>query len=154
MANTFTQIHIHSVFAVKYRRAVISPAWKNDLQKYITGIVQHYGHKMLAVNNMPDHIHLLIGFRPTQALSDLMQNVKSGSSKWINEQRLCAATFHWQEGYGAFAVQKLGVDRVIDYIKDQENHHRKTSFKDEYRQFLKDEEIEFDERYIFADLQD
>src|SRR6478735_2863169 len=98
MANTYTQVHIHSVFAVKYRQALISKVWKEDLHKYITATIQNHGHKLLAINTMPDHIHILTGFRPTQSLSDLMQDVKGSSSKWINDNNLCPGRFQWQGG--------------------------------------------------------
>jgi REP element-mobilizing transposase RayT len=139
---------------VKYRQALISKAWKDDLHKYITGIVQQNDHKLLAINSMPDHIHILMGFRPTQTLSDLMQDVKSCSSKWINDKSLCRGRFQWQEGYGGFAVQKQGIYKVIDYILDQEAHHARVNFRNEYLKFLKDEEVEFNEKYIFTEPQD
>jgi putative transposase len=153
MANTYTQIHIHIVFAVKYRAAVIKSSWSEQLHKYSTAIVQNRQHKMLAINSMEDHIHLLVGMRPTQSLSDLLQDIKTGSSKWINERKFCSGLFRWQEGYGAFAVNKPGVNTVIDYIKNQQQHHQKKTFRDEYRQFLIEQEIEFDEKYVFEELQ-
>jgi len=125
MANTYTQIHIQCVMAVKYRQSLIQPEWKDQLQKYITGIVQNHGHKMLAINNMPDHLHLFFGFRPTQSLSELMQIVKGESSEWINKQSFTPATFRWQEGYGAFSYSRSHVKPVIKYILNQEEHHHK-----------------------------
>lgn len=106
MSNAYTQIHIHFVFVVKYRAGIIQASWKKDLYKYITGIVQNKQHKMIAINGMPDHVHVLIGMRPTQSISNLMQDVKANSSKWINEQKLTLTKFEWQTGYGAFSYSK------------------------------------------------
>jgi len=135
--------------AVKFRQSLIQPEWKDQLQKYITGIVQNYDHKMLAINNMPDHLHLFIGFRPNQSLSDLMRLVKGESSEWINKQEFTPATFRWQEGYGAFSYSRSHVQVVTNYIMNQEEHHRKRTFLEEYQQFLEQFEVDYDERYIF-----
>ncbi len=149
MANTYTQIHIQCVMAVKYRQSLIQPEWKDQLQKYITSIVQNHGHKVLAINNMPDHLHLFFGFRPNQSLSDLMRTVKSESSQWINDKQFTPAVFRWQEGYGAFSYSRSHVKTVTEYVLNQEEHHRKKTFLEEYQQFLEHFEIEYDERYIF-----
>jgi len=149
MANTYTQIHIQAVFAVKYRAGLIASPWKDELYRYMTGILQHYGHKVLQINGMPDHIHILFGMRPTQALSELMQHVKQDSSGWINQKGFVLGKFAWQEGYGAFSYGRSDVPNVIAYIKNQEEHHRKRTFQEEYLEFLKDFEIDHDERYIF-----
>ena len=149
MANTYTQIHIQFVFAVKYRQALISPEWKERLHQYITGIFQRNHHKMLQINSMPDHIHIFIGMRPDQSVSSLMQLVKSESSKWVIENDLCSSKFSWQEGYGAFSYAKTQVADVVRYIQNQEIHHKKELFLDEYRKFLVAFEIEWDERFIF-----
>ena len=106
MSNTYTQIHIQCVMAVKFRASLIDASWKEQLHKYITGIVQNHGHKMIAINSMPDHLHLFIGFRPNQSLSDLMRLVKGESSEWINNKQFTPATFRWQEGYGAFSYSR------------------------------------------------
>jgi len=153
MANTYSQIHIQLVFAVKYRAAVIEKIWKDELHKFITGIIRANEHKMLQVNSMPDHIHILIGMRPVQSLSHLVQNVKAESSKWIKSKKFCTAPFAWQEGYGAFSYSKSHVPDVIRYIQNQEAHHKKEIFRDEYRRFLKAFEIVYDEQYIFRELQ-
>ena len=153
MPNTFTQIHIQAVFAVQNRESLISKAWREDLYKYITGIVQAYDHKLLAIGGMSDHVHLLIGMRPKQSLSDLMQDIKSGSSGWINKQRFAMGKFSWQEGYGAFSYTRSHMPQVINYIANQEKHHATTTFLDEYRHFLKKLEIPFDERYIFKPIE-
>ena len=151
MANTYTQIHLQLIFAVKYREAVITNIWKNELYKYISGIIQQQKHKLIIVNGVADHIHLLIGFRPNQALADLMQDIKGSSSKWINENKFTRSKFSWQEGYGAFSYSHSHLSNVINYIKNQENHHRKITFIDEYKAFLKTYEVEYDERYILKD---
>jgi putative transposase len=151
MSNTFTQIHIQFVFAVKYRECLLHKKWNDELYKYITGIVQKQNHKMIAINGVSDHIHLLIGMRPTQSISDLMQDVKGSSSKWINEKNFVPKKFEWQEGYGAFSYSLSQVKTVVNYIKNQEAHHAKQSFRDEYISFLKEFEVPFDEVYIFKD---
>ncbi len=153
MANSYTQIHIQFVFAVKYRAALIGKEWKERLHQYMTGIFQGNKHKMLQINSMPDHIHIFIGMRPHQSISALIQNVKSESSKWIKEQKLCPHSFAWQEGYGAFSYSKSQVDDVIRYIQNQEIHPRKETFLDEYKKFLKAFEVEWDEQYIFKEVE-
>ncbi len=124
MANTYTQIHIQVVFAVQNRESLIKDLWKDDLYKYITGIIQNNNHKVLQINGVADHIHILFGMRPTQSLSDLMKQVKQDSSKWINKQGLVNGKFSWQSGFGAFSYSKSEVPKIIRYIKNQEEHHR------------------------------
>lgn len=153
MANTYTQIHIQAVFSVQDRSSVIRESWKNELYQYIAGIIQNQGHKLLAINGMPDHIHIFFGMRPTQKLSDLMQDIKGDSSKWINQKIFTKSRFSWQEGYGAFSYSKSQVDPVIDYIKNQEIHHHRKSFIEEYIEFLDRFEVPYDERYIFKPIQ-
>jgi REP-associated tyrosine transposase len=153
MSNTYTQIHIQCVMAVKYRMAQIQKIWKEQLHKYITGIVQNNGHKMLAINSMPDHLHFFFGFRPSQSLSDLMQLVKGESSEWLNDHRICNSKFHWQTGYGAFSYSKSQIPIIAEYIHNQEEHHRKKTFLEEYKELLEEFEIEYDERYIFKPLE-
>ena len=137
MANTYIQIHIHCIFAVKYRKSIITDQWKERLHKYITGIVQNHKHKMISINSMPDHLHMLFGMRPEQSLSNLMQIVKGDSSEWINDERLSSSLFRWQEGYGAFSYQKSSLSKIATYIENQQLHHKKTTFLGEYRQFFK-----------------
>lgn len=151
MANTYTQLHVHLVFAVKYRAAMIQKEWKDRLHQYITGIIQNNEHKMLQINSMPDHIHIFIGMRPNQSISALVQNVKAESTKWIKENKLCKSAFAWQEGFGAFSYSKTHVDNVIRYIQNQEAHHKKETFLDEYKKMLKVFSIEYDERYVFKE---
>lgn len=152
MANTYTEIHIQFVFAVKYRNAVIDSSWKDELYKYITGIIQNNKHKLVSINGMPDHLHILIGMRPTQSISDLLQDIKGASSKWINEKKFLNSKFEWQEGYGAFSYGKSQIQNVINYIENQEIHHQKKSFQEEYIDFLNLFEIEYDEKYTFKEL--
>ena len=151
MANTYTQIHLHIIFVVKFRRNHIHPSWKEELYKYITGIVQNNQHKLITINGMPDHIHLLIGMRPDQSLSNLLQDIKGSSSKWINERHFTSEKFIWQEGYAAFSYSKSDLPRVIRYIQNQEEHHRKKTFQQEYVEFLQEFGVEYDERYILKD---
>ena len=152
MANTYTQLHVQFIFAVKYRAAVIDSLWKEALHKYITGIFQNNNHKMLQLNSMPDHLHALIGLHTGQSVSSIIQNVKSESSKWINSQSWTHGKFAWQDGYGAFSYSKSQLPQVIRYIQQQEEHHRKHTFIQEYKLFLDQFEIEYDERYIFKAL--
>ena len=148
MANTYTQIHIHGVFAVQNRISLIQKQWQDELYKYISGIITNNGHKLLQIGGMPDHVHVLFGMRPTQSLSDLMQDIKGNSSSWINQKRLVRGKFSWQEGFGAFSYGKSQVDRVVKYIQLQEKHHKKRNFAEEYLELLKLFEVEFDEWYI------
>lgn len=153
MANTFTQIHIQVVFATKFRRAQISPIWEARLYEYLIGIFNHYQHKVLAINGMPDHVHIFFGYRPEQSLSKLIQKVKASSSRWINAEKMTSFPFAWQEGYGAFSYTKSDVPKVIRYIKNQKEHHKKKSFLEEYEKILSDLQVEFNPKYIFKDLE-
>ena len=149
---TYSEIHLQFVFAVKYRNASIHPSWKDELYKYITGIVQNHGHKMLCINGMPDHIHILVGMRTSQSVADLLREIKAGSSKWINERNFINTRFEWQEGYGAFSYGKSQLKYVINYIERQELHHKSIPFRMEYKAFLEEHEIKYDEKYIFKEL--
>lgn len=153
MANTFTQLHIQLIFAVQNRTSLIDKFWKDRLYADMTGIIQNNGHKLLIINGMPDHVHILIGFRTTQALSELVQVVKRDSSKWINENKLVRGKFSWQEGFGAFSYSHSHLSNVMEYIKNQKEHHKKLTFLEEYMAFLEKFEIEFDEKYIFKDIE-
>ena len=149
MANTFTQIHIHAVFAVQNRMSLLQDHWRGELYKYIITIIQKHEHKVLSIGGMPDHIHILFGFRPTQSLSALVQEVKRDSSEWINQRNLVLGKFEWQEGYGAFSYGKSQISAVANYIEKQSQHHAKRSFANEYKNILDKFGIQFDERYIF-----
>ena len=153
MANTYTQIHVHAIAAVKYRNAIIQPTWNESLHQYITGVVQNNGHKMIQINSMPDHLHLFFGFRPAQSLSDLMRLVKCDSSEWLNKQKLTPSKFQWQEGFGVFSYSKSQVKAVADYIEYQQIHHQKKTFLEEYIEFLDSFEIDYDNRYLFKPLE-
>jgi REP-associated tyrosine transposase len=151
MANTYTQIHLQLIFAVKHRVSLINSNWRDELFKYISGIIQTQKHKLIIINGVSDHLHILIGFRPHQSLSELMQDIRGSSSKWINEKKFTPGKFKWQQGYGAFSYSHSHLNKVINYIRNQERHHRKVTFIQEYRAFLKAYEIEFDERYILKE---
>jgi putative transposase len=151
MSNTYTQIHIQAIFAVKYRSGLILKEWKGELCRYITGILQNYGHKMLSINGMPDHLHIFFGMRPSQSLSDLMQDIKGNSSKWINENQFIKEKFAWQAGFGAFSYSKSQSSKVIDYVENQEKHHKRTTFLQEYEKFLQKFEIDYDEKFLFRE---
>ena len=149
MANTYTQIYIHGVFAVESRQNLIAPEHNDELQKYITGIVSAQKHKLIAINNMPDHLHLLVGLRPDASLSDLVRDVKASSSKFINEKRWMVGRFSWQEGFGAFSHSRSQLGTVIRYIENQQSHHAKQSFRDEYVELLEKFGVDYDHRFIF-----
>lgn len=153
MANTYTQIHIQTIFAVQNRQSLIQQKFREELYKYITGIIQSHEHKLLQINGMPDHIHILFGMRPGQSLSDLMKQVKQDSSKWINNKGVISGRFSWQAGYGAFSYSKSQVPNVIRYIQNQEKHHQKMTFEEEYLTLLKTHLVEYDERYIFKPVE-
>ena len=152
MANTYTQLHIHAIYVVKYRDAVIQKAWKDELFKYMTGVLQSYDHKLIQINGVADHVHLFFGMRPKQALSALMAEVKESSSRWINQSGFLQTEFKWQQGFAAFSHSRSQVPAVCRYIERQEEHHRKVTFREEYLKILKDFEVDFDEQYIFKPL--
>ncbi len=149
MANTYTQCYVHLVFAVKHRDALIKKEWKNDLEKYITGIVQNHKHKMLAIGAMPDHIHIFIGYNVNQLIPDLVEAIKTSSNKWIKENGLSKFKFDWQIGYGAFTHARSQLDTVINYVLSQEEHHQQRPFRKEYLEMLRRNEIDFKAEYVF-----
>jgi putative transposase len=149
MANTYTQIYIHIVFAVEGRQNLIKPEHNDELQKYITGVVSGQKQKLIAINNMPDHLHLFVGLRPDSALSDLVRDVKANSSKFINEKRWVVGRFSWQEGFGAFSYSRSQFGAVIRYIENQQTHHTNKSFREEYIELLEKFNVDYDRRYIF-----
>ena len=149
MANTYSQLSIHCVFAVKGRENLILKDWRDELHKYISGIIKAEGSKSLAVGGWKDHVHIFFGMPVTTRLSDFMSVVKASSSKWINEQHFVKAKFQWQSGYGAFSHSKSQRDTVINYIMNQEAHHQTKSFKEEYLKMLHDFEIKYDDNYLF-----
>lgn len=149
MANTFTQIYIHFVFSVKGRQNLIQKSWKDELHKYICGIVDGKDQKVYAIGGKADHIHLLVSVKPTIAISDLVRDIKANSSKWINEKKFVIDKFQWQEGFGAFSYAQSQLDNVIAYINNQEQHHKEKTFKDEYIELLQKFNIGYDEKYLF-----
>jgi REP element-mobilizing transposase RayT len=152
MANTYTQIYLHVVFAVSGRACVIGPERKEELQKYIAEIVSGRNQKLIAINCMPDHIHILLGLKPNEAPSDLIGRIKTGSANHINEQRWIGCHFSWQEGFGAFSVSHSRLATVINYVHNQEKHHRRKSFHEEYVEFLGRHDVAYDERYVFKPI--
>ncbi len=149
MANTYTQLYIQMVFTVSRKENLIAKLHKEELHKYITGIVQNRKTKMLAIHCMPDHSHVFVGLHPTIAISDLVRDIKAASSGFINEKNWVKGKFNWQEGFGAFSYSRSQIDTVIKYIHNQEEHHKKRTFKEEYLDMLKQFQIEYDEKYLF-----
>jgi REP element-mobilizing transposase RayT len=153
MPNTYTQIYIHIVFAVRNREALINSVLKEMLYKYISGTIEKQNQKLYIINGMPDHVHILVSLNGSLSVANLVKEIKEHSTKYINEQNVLKAKFYWQEGYGAFSVSQSALKNVIDYIKNQEHHHLKTNFIDEYKSFLKAYNIEFNEKYIFTEIE-
>lgn len=149
MPNTYSQIYIHIVFTVKGRQNLIPNQKREELQKFITGIIQKRNQKLLTIFCMPDHTHILIGLEPSISISDLVRDIKASSSKFINDNNWMNGKFNWQEGFGAFSYSRSQIDNVIKYILNQEKHHHKKTFKEEYIDFLKKFEIEYNEKYLF-----
>jgi REP-associated tyrosine transposase len=154
MANTYTQIYIHIVFAVQGRQNLIPKEHKEELHKYITGIVKNKGQQLIAINSMPDHVHILIGMKPSIALSDLVGDIKTGSSTFINTKNWIRGKFNWQVGFGAFSYSHSQLDAVVKYIQDQEKHHAKKNFREEYLDMLKKFNVAYDEKYLFKWIED
>jgi len=149
MSNTYTQLYIHLVFAVKGRNSFIQHAFEEELYKYITGVIQNDKHKILAINGMPDHIHIFLGLNPAIAISDLVKDIKRASNNWINAKGLIKENFEWQSGYGAFSYGKSQIDQVCKYILNQKAHHARILFKTEYIDLLKLFDIDFKDEYLF-----
>ncbi|TLD41745.1 MAG: putative transposase [Candidatus Jettenia ecosi] len=150
MANTYTQIYIHIVFSVQGRLNLIKGEWKDELYKYITGIIKGQEQKLYIINGMPDHTHILLSLKPHIAISDLIRDIKANSSRFINEKSWTRGKFQWQEGFGAFSYGRSQLEDVVEYIKNQEEHHRKKTFKEEYLEFLKKFQVPYDEKYLFT----
>ena len=149
MANSYSRFYAHLVFAVKNRNALIRKEWKNDLEKYITGIIQSHGHKLLAIGSMPDHIHIFIGYNLNQLIPELVENIKTSSNAWVKKYKLSRYRFEWQTGYGAFSHSRSQIDSVVKYIANQEKHHKKLKFREEYINILNKNDIEYQEEYLF-----
>jgi len=154
MPGTFSQLYIHIVFAVKGRQNLIGDMWKSDLYKYMSGIITNKGQKSILINGMSDHVHVFVGLKPSMRISDLVRDIKNNSSKFINESKFTKFKFSWQEGYGAFSYGQSQISTVYNYILNQERHHKKLSFKEEYTDFLKKFNVEFDEQYLFEWIAD
>ena len=152
MANTYHQIYLQMIFAVKYRKATIDKSWKEKLFGVIGTLINENNCKTIIVNGVEDHVHCLIGLKPVVPISELMKAVKAKSSKYVNDHSLTPHRFEWQEGYGAFSYSQSGVDAVYKYIQNQEEHHKKQTFRDEYLEFLNKFKIDYDEQYIFQEL--
>jgi len=150
MAGTFSQIYIQVVFAVKGRQNLVGKEWKDELHKYIAGIIKGKGQKSIIVNGMPDHIHAFIGLKPVMKISDLVRDIKNNSSNFINDRKMVKKRFSWQDGYVAFSYSHSQIGTVYNYILNQEKHHKKKTFREEYFEFLKKFEIKYNEKYLFA----
>lgn len=149
MANTYWQIYVQLVFAVKKRSTFIADEWRERLHRYLTGIVQSKGSKLIAINSVPNHIHIFLGMNPDFALSDQVRDMKRSSTRFVNETILSSRRFGWQEGYGAFSYGRSQIDAVVKYILRQKEHHRQKSFREEYLSMLEKHSIDFDARYLF-----
>jgi putative transposase len=149
MPGTYSQIYIQIVFAVKGRENLISKKWKEEVHKYIAGIIKGKNHKPIIVNGMPNHIHAFVGLKPSMAISDLVRDIKNNSTNFINKNNFVQGKFSWQEGYGAFSYSHSHIDNVYNYILNQEEHHKKKTFREEYLDFLKKFKIDYDEKYLF-----
>ena len=149
MSDTFSQLYIQLVFSPKFRQALIDPEWENELYKYITGVVQDQGQKMLAINGMPDHIHVFFSMKPTCTISNLVKDIKLASADFIVRNKLCPIKFRWQNGFGAFSYSKSHVYNAINYVLNQKEHHQSKTFRKEYHEILREHEIEFKDEYLF-----
>lgn len=149
MAGTYSKMYVHIVFAVKYRARVIDPSWKEELNKYICGIINGKSVKPIIANSAGDHIHILVGFKPSVNISDLVRDIKNNSTNFINKRRFTQGVFSWQEGYGCFTCSHAGMKKLYCYIRDQELHHKRKGFKEEYTGLLKINEVEYEEKYVF-----
>ena len=149
MADTYTNCYFHLVFAVKNRQALIMKNWKDDLEKYLTSIIQSHKHNLLAIGSMPDHVHIFIGYNVNQLIPDLVEDLKTSSNTWVKQQGFTKFKFDWQKGYGAFTHSRSQINQVINYIMNQEKHHHKKSFKEEYKEILVKNGIEYKDEYLF-----
>lgn len=149
MANTYSQIYVHIVFTVQGRLNLISKQHREELHKIMTGIISKRNQKLISIFAMPDHVHILVGMKPSMAVSDLVRDIKAGSSQHINKNRWVKGRFSWQEGHGSFSHSRSQISQVANYISNQEEHHKKKTFKEEYLEILDNLDIEYDERYLF-----
>ena len=149
MANTYTKFYVHLIFSPKNRMALIEKTWKDELEKYITGIIQNHGHKMLAIGSMPDHVHIFIGYNVNHLIPNLVEEIKTSTNSWIKGKKLSKFKFDWQKGYGAFTHSHSQINEVVQYIINQEHHHRKKSFREEYMDILLKHDISYRDEYNF-----
>ena len=149
MPNTYTQLYAHIVFAVKGRQPLIPKEHKSELHRYITGIITNKKQKVIQINSMPEHIHILIGLAPESALTDLVRDIKANSSKFINQKRWVVGRFEWQKGFSAFSYSHSQLDAIAGYIKNQEQHHSRKTFREEYLELLDLFDINYDAKYVF-----
>ena len=149
MPKTYTQLYVQYVFTVKGRKNFIPKSHNKQLHKYIRGIIEKRKSTLLAINNMSDHMHILTSINPNYSFSKFIQEIKAGSSKYINDQKWIAGKFQWQSGYGAFSYSKSHIEDVVNYIKNQEHHHQKKTFREEYIDFLEKFSVEYDDKYLF-----
>ncbi len=149
MANTFYQVTLQVVFAVRFREALIDDSFRDKLHKYIAGIVKNQNQKLLCINSMPDHIHILLGVSPSMRVSDLVRDIKSSSASFVNENKLSRKMFYWQNGYGVFSYSMSHRKKVISYIENQQRHHQEIDFRDEYLKFLESFNIKYKRKYLF-----
>ena len=149
MANTYSQAYFHLIFSPKNRNSLIHKEWKGELEKYISGIIQNNGHKLLAIGAMPDHIHIFIGYNLNKTIPDLVENIKTSSNAWIKHNKLSKFKFEWQKGYGAFTHSNSNIDTVVNYVLNQEKHHERKSFKKEYLEMLQKNNITYNDNYLF-----
>ena len=149
MSGTFSQIYIQAVFAVKGRENLLEKKWREEVFKYIAGIIKNKGQKPIIVNGVSDHVHVFVGLKPSMSVSDLIRDVKNNSTNFVNEKKFVRGKFSWQEGYGSFSYSHSHIENVYNYILNQEEHHRKKTFREEYLEFLKNFDVEYDEKYLF-----
>ena len=153
MANTYTQLYIHLVFAVKYRAAALDKSWRHELFQYMIGLFENRGQMVYAIGGMYDHVHVLVSISPKQSISELVQEIKRATTLWIKEKGYVRTRFSWQDGFGAFSYGRSQIDSVVKYIQNQEIHHSKRSFRDEYIAFLENFGIKYDNKYIFKEIE-
>jgi putative transposase len=149
MAGTFSQLYIQAVFAVKGRENLIALPWRDELHKYIAGIIKGKEQKSIIVNGVADHVHCFVGLKPSMAISDLIRDIKNNSTNFINSKKFVKGKFAWQEGYGVFSYSHSQINDVYSYILNQQEHHKKQTFKEEYLEFLNRFDVPYDERYLF-----
>jgi len=150
MANAYSQLYIHLIFAVKNRESLLLKPWRDDVFKYMGGILLNKDHKPYIINGVEDHVHILFGLNPKESISDVVRDLKNNTSKYIQDSKFTKFAFRWSNGYGVFSCAKMEINRIYDYIKNQEEHHKKVKFETEFKTYLTDNDIPFDPQYLFA----